>query len=111
MRTMIRASIGGGYCPLQDPMIALLPLIYEPLSGYCRTRPHCSRTRSISMNLRVLSCLVSSFVGLVPAHGAEPAVVANTFNFRDVTEAAGLIQPLTGLMGHGGAWGDFDGDG
>src|SRR5947208_6169686 len=31
--------------------------------------------------------------------------------FRDVTKAAGLLEPLAGLMGHGGAWGDFDGDG
>jgi hypothetical protein len=29
----------------------------------------------------------------------------------DVTERAGLREPLAGLMGHGGAWGDFDGDG
>ncbi len=31
--------------------------------------------------------------------------------FRDVTERAGLLQPLAGMMGHGGAWGDVDGDG
>src|SRR6185503_2699031 len=31
--------------------------------------------------------------------------------FTDVTEAAGLVEPLAGLMGHGGAWGDVDGDG
>lgn len=31
--------------------------------------------------------------------------------FQDVTEQAGLREPLAGLMGHGGAWGDFDGDG
>ena len=31
--------------------------------------------------------------------------------FGDVTEQAGLREPLAGLMGHGGAWGDFDGDG
>jgi hypothetical protein len=31
--------------------------------------------------------------------------------FRDATENAGLIAPLAGLMGHGGAIGDFDGDG
>jgi hypothetical protein len=31
--------------------------------------------------------------------------------FSDATEAAGLVEPLAGLMGHGGAWGDFDGDG
>ena len=37
-------------------------------------------------------------------HGAE-------LRFVDVTERAGLREPLAGLMGHGGAWGDFDGDG
>jgi len=31
--------------------------------------------------------------------------------FTDVTEAAGLVEPLAGLLGHGAAWGDFDGDG
>ncbi len=31
--------------------------------------------------------------------------------FEDVTNAAGLREPLAGLMGHGGAWGDLDGDG
>lgn len=31
--------------------------------------------------------------------------------FRDVTRQAGLREPLAGIMGHGGAWGDFDGDG
>ena len=31
--------------------------------------------------------------------------------FVDVTETAGLIEPLKGIMGHGGAFGDIDGDG
>src|SRR5262245_42962846 len=31
--------------------------------------------------------------------------------FTDVTKQAGLYEPLAGIMGHGGAWGDFDGDG
>jgi enediyne biosynthesis protein E4 len=43
----------------------------------------------------------------VPAvRAADPAI-----RFQDVTESAGLLAPLAGLMGHGGAWGDFDGDG
>ena len=37
----------------------------------------------------------------------EPASI----QWRDVTEPAGLIAPLAGLMGHGAAVGDFDGDG
>jgi enediyne biosynthesis protein E4 len=35
----------------------------------------------------------------------------NPIRFVDVTKAAGLYEPLAGIMGHGGAWGDFDGDG
>jgi hypothetical protein len=31
--------------------------------------------------------------------------------FSDVTSKAGLAAPLAGMMGHGGAWGDVDGDG
>ncbi len=31
--------------------------------------------------------------------------------FTDVTEQAGLVKPLVGIMGHGGAFGDYDGDG
>jgi hypothetical protein len=31
--------------------------------------------------------------------------------FVDSTAKSGLAEPLAGLMGHGGAWGDFDGDG
>src|SRR5687767_2675852 len=36
---------------------------------------------------------------------------AQMISFADVTETAGLVRPLTGIMGHGGAWGDYDGDG
>src|ERR1043165_7509337 len=36
---------------------------------------------------------------------------AGEFVFTDATEAAGLVEPLAGLMGHGGAIGDYDGDG
>lgn len=31
--------------------------------------------------------------------------------FEDATESAGLVEPLKGIMGHGGAFGDVDGDG
>lgn len=43
--------------------------------------------------------------GLPPVQGAEPILL------RDVTEKAGLRKPLVGIMGHGGAWGDVNGDG
>src|SRR6476620_2953871 len=42
----------------------------------------------------------------------EPATPqAANITFDDVTEKAKLLEPLAGIMGHGGAWGDFDGDG
>ena len=37
---------------------------------------------------------------------AQPRIL-----FKDLTQSAGLLEPLAGLMGHGGAWGDFDNDG
>jgi len=44
-----------------------------------------------------------------------PTVIAagppSPIAFRDVTRQAGLIEPLSGMLGHGGAWGDVDGDG
>ncbi len=54
----------------------------------------------------LLICLLLSPVALVPA---EPP--ANEIRFIDVTKRAGLLEPLAGLMGHGAAAGDFDGDG
>lgn len=44
---------------------------------------------------------------------AAPSAAAPScdINFADVTQTAGLFQPLAGMMGHGGAWGDVDGDG
>ncbi|HOD79773.1 MAG: FG-GAP repeat protein [Planctomycetes bacterium ADurb.Bin126] len=35
----------------------------------------------------------------------------SSISFVDRTREAGLVDPLAGLMGHGGAWGDADGDG
>lgn len=36
---------------------------------------------------------------------------AGPIEFEDVTESAGLLKPLEGMMGHGAALGDVDGDG
>jgi hypothetical protein len=36
---------------------------------------------------------------------------AQAVEFRDVTASAGIVEPLAGILGHGGAWGDYDGDG
>jgi len=42
---------------------------------------------------------------------ASAACLAQGIQFQDVTEEAGLKRPLLGIMGHGGAFGDVDGDG
>jgi enediyne biosynthesis protein E4 len=42
---------------------------------------------------------------------AGGTLAANDIRLTDVTDAVGLREPLAGLMGHGVAWGDFDGDG
>jgi hypothetical protein len=49
--------------------------------------------------------LLLAMVLLSPVPGGDAIV------FSDATQKAGLVEPLAGLMGHGGAWGDFDGDG
>lgn len=36
---------------------------------------------------------------------------AAEIRFEDITARSGIIKPLLGMMGHGGAWGDVDGDG
>ena len=39
------------------------------------------------------------------AAAGEPGIT-----FVDVTDSAGLVEPLTGMRGHAAAWGDVDGD-
>ena len=54
------------------------------------------------------------FVAAVAAIYAERLAAedgGSAIRFNDVTKQAGLIEPLAGLMGHGGAVGDYDGDG
>src|SRR5688500_18165288 len=53
--------------------------------------------RNLSLALLVISASV--------AHAQSP------IRFEDATAAAGLAEPLAGIMGHGGAFGDYDGDG
>lgn len=40
-----------------------------------------------------------------PATGSGGSIT-----LEDATEAFGLVEPLTGIMGHAGAWGDVNGD-
>ncbi|MEZ5301544.1 MAG: VCBS repeat-containing protein [Verrucomicrobiales bacterium] len=42
---------------------------------------------------------------------SAPAGAFAQIIFQERTDEAGLAEPLAGMMGHGGAWGDFDGDG
>ena len=38
---------------------------------------------------------------------ADP-LLRSAIRFEDITATAGLIEPLAGIMGHGGAWGDVN---
>lgn len=42
---------------------------------------------------------------------ADPANGSQGITFADITEDAGLVEPLLGMFGHAAAWGDIDGDG
>src|SRR5262245_16829042 len=53
---------------------------------------------------------VGIILALMLGSSAAP-LAAQEIRFRDVTREAGLLEPLAGILGHGGAWGDFDGDG
>lgn len=45
------------------------------------------------------------------ADSAEPAVEPSPFRFSDVGMETGLLPAAEKIQGHGGAWGDVDGDG
>jgi len=53
------------------------------------------------------SSLIWSAVLLFAQSGTAYAQIT----FRETTKDAGLLDPLAGIMGHGGAWGDIDNDG
>ncbi|MCA9079334.1 MAG: CRTAC1 family protein [Planctomycetaceae bacterium] len=58
--------------------------------------------------------LITAVLCLLSQHqiiAAPPSPGGSSITFAEVTDAAGLDLPLQGLMGHGGAWGDVDGDG
>src|SRR5581483_706163 len=54
----------------------------------------------------LLLVLLGLGLGMVPAGEATYRIA-----FTDTTKEAGVYEPLLGIMGHGGAWCDFDGDG
>jgi hypothetical protein len=57
------------------------------------------------------SCVAGVSVAVLMLTGLSASAGDNPIRFTDVTAEAGLLKPLAGIMGHGGAWGDMDGDG
>src|SRR6478609_5440326 len=58
-------------------------------------------------HFRPIAAVIASATLLGTTACADDAAI----RWKDITEPAGLIAPLAGIMGHGGAVGDFDGDG
>lgn len=56
------------------------------------------------------SALLLGFVCTV-ALTADDLAADGPFAFRDVGKSSGLLPQAAGIMGHGAAWGDVDGDG
>jgi hypothetical protein len=61
-------------------------------------------------------CFSLMICGLLMARGQGEGGQKNPSSgydivFREMTKEAGMLEPLAGIMGHGGAWGDVDGDG
>jgi hypothetical protein len=52
-----------------------------------------------------------TLLALLVGIAASGHVGAQAIVFRDITKESGLYEPLAGIMGHGAAVGDFDGDG
>src|SRR2546423_4520677 len=75
--------------------------------------PTCNPLQEPAMNRIRLSAWTSLLMAVVAAAlaagGGEGG--QDPIHFKDATKSAGLLEPLVGMMGHGGAWGDFDGDG
>jgi hypothetical protein len=62
--------------------------------------------------LRLLAALIA-IIHAATASGEPPSAVNGdqSIRFRDVTRQSNLLAPLAGMLGHGGAFGDYDGDG
>jgi hypothetical protein len=48
---------------------------------------------------------------LIALFAVSPLHAQTAFTFRDVGDEAGLFPHVAGIAGHGGGWGDVDGDG
>lgn len=85
------------------------------MNALCRLLDMQSRYARILAMKPQLVCL-SAFTSIClllnssPADSGGPAKKLPIV-FRDITKAAGLYEPLAGIMGHGAAVGDFDNDG
>jgi hypothetical protein len=53
------------------------------------------------------STIIAAIVAIFPL----TCDAQSPIRFEDATAAAGMKDTLAGIMGHGGAWGDYDGDG
>jgi len=73
-------------------------------------RPWEGAAAGIPRAARALLAAVPLAVAGLPAPGACSGETSGPA-FTDVTGAAGLADPLKGIMGHAAAWGDVDGDG
>src|SRR3954471_3094900 len=64
------------------------------------------------MNTRVaLAALMLGVACSALALSADDKPADYPIVFSDRTKEAGILEHVAGMMGHGGAWGDFDGDG
>ena len=71
-------------------------------------------TTTLSLGTSTTTRSVPSSIASLPSVGAggcwQAFPGAEEGRFEDVTEAVGLIEPLTGISGHAAAWGDVDSD-
>ena len=66
------------------------------------------------MKLRTLPAallLAGSVIALSLSGADEPKPADYPIVFSDRTREAGILDSVNGMMGHGAAWGDYDGDG
>src|SRR6478735_1322116 len=54
---------------------------------------------------------IAAAIGAAMLWGSTALAEDAAIRWKDITEQSGLIAPLAGIMGHGGAIGDYDGDG
>ncbi len=62
-----------------------------------------------TQGFRLLTIVIVACFSPPPSFARDQAKYS--IQFQDVTQAVGLKKPLAGIMGHGGAWGDVNGDG